>query len=57
MVEADNNLALVFESEALTSSGRMSGIECIHCKAPPSKFSQYEAIFRHILESADCSTG
>ncbi|MFN2354410.1 MAG: hypothetical protein ABR512_07795 [Desulfopila sp.] len=55
-VEGQNSFALIFEDEALTSSGPMPGIEYIHCRAPSSSFSQYETIFRHILESADCST-
>jgi hypothetical protein len=55
LVEGKNSLALVFEDEALTSSGRMPGINYIHCRAPSSRFNQYEPIFRRILDSVDCS--
>lgn len=56
MVVAKRNLALVFEQEASTSFGQRAAIEYINCRAPSSKFSQYESIFRRILESVNCST-
>jgi hypothetical protein len=56
MVEAKNNLALVFELEASTSFGQRAAIEYINCGTPSSsKFNQYEPIFRCIVESTNCS--
>lgn len=47
-------LSLIFEYEASTSSGQMPAIEVFNCLASSSRFGQYEAIFRRILESTRC---
>ncbi len=49
-------LSLVFEFETFTSSGQMPApaIEVFSCSASSSRFGQYEAIFRRILESTRC---
>jgi hypothetical protein len=49
-------LSLIFEFETLTSTSteEVPAIEVFNCSASSSRFGQYEAIFRRILESTRC---
>ncbi len=52
------HLSLVFEFETLTSTSSVEvpAIEVFVCSTASSRFGQYEAVFRRILESTRCRT-
>jgi hypothetical protein len=57
MVEGKVGLALFYEYEPRAGYGPKFAINAIWCTTSSSyKFRQYEAIFRHVIESGDCST-
>jgi len=56
MVEGKTGLALFYEYESKPGSGPEYAIDAIYCASPSSTtFRQYEAVFRHIIDSAECS--
>ncbi len=57
MVEGKEGLSLFYEYEPRPGYGPEFAIDAIYCTATSSStFRQYEAIFRHIIDSAECST-
>ena len=57
MAEGSAGIALFHLFEPRAGPGSKFAIDAIWCKASSSsRFSQYEAIFRHIIESVDCSS-
>lgn len=56
MVEGKEGLALLYEFEPRPGYGPEFAVDAIWCTASSSStFRQYEAIFRHIIDSVECS--
>jgi hypothetical protein len=56
MVEGKEGLALFYEPHYEPGYGPELAIDAIYCTASSSStFRQYEAVFRHIIDSAECS--
>jgi hypothetical protein len=56
MVEGKEGLSLFYEYEPRPGYGPEFAIDAIYCTASSSsKLRQYEAVFRHIIDSAECS--
>ncbi len=56
MVEGKEGLALFYEYEPRPGHGPEFAIDAIWCTTQSSStFRQYEAIFRHVIESVECS--
>jgi len=56
MVEGKTGLALFYAYESKPGYVPEYAIDAIYCTAPSSTtFRQYEAVFRHIIDSAECS--
>lgn len=57
MVEGKEGLALLYEFEPRPGYGPEFAVDAIWCTASSSSmFRQYEAIFRHIIDSVECSS-
>ncbi len=56
MVEGKEGLALFYDYVSRPGDGPEFAIDAIYCTASSSStFKQYEAVFRHIIDSAECS--
>ncbi|HDQ39444.1 MAG TPA: hypothetical protein ENN39_00200 [Desulfonatronum sp.] len=56
MVEGKEGLSLFYEYEPRPGYGPEFAIDAIYCTAQSSStFRQYEAVFRHVIDSAACS--